>query len=622
MNGLHGRFLDVDLSSERIRVVEIPRAIYRRFIGGRGLATYILWRELGNKWRSIDPLGPENLLVIATGPLTGYYPGIKLVVSGKSPQSGGVVGSTVSSELAVELKAAGYDGIIVRGSADDPVYLYVDDDNVEIRSATRLWGKTGLELLRTLVQEFEWPSRLGMTSPPASIYIGPAGENKVRTAAVMSKLAHAAGYGGYGAVMGSKNLKAVVAKGTGPLPRVADPTRVSELRKYVTSKLLEQKSFRHWGTTRGIWSVGYVTSSEPVKNWLEEWHDNPSVNHVVFEEGYWVKNPWADWGCPLGCMKISRARLRDKTYLTDGPDYEMGAYLGPNLGIFDPAEIVALSSLADELGLCGIQTGNVMAFAVELFNRGVIDESDVGYKLEWGCFECAKRLMEDVAYRRGIGKILAEGVYRAAVEISRRKNVDVLKYAVQVKGIAVGAHGIRSRRDYPQLIAYAGSVQGGDHTSTAGLPHNSRESESYAAFIDSGVICMFTTFPVGEETIVEYLNAVTGWRVSLEEVYEDIGPRILSLQRLLLLLGGPDVQWDPRVHDDNPPRFYEPLPSGPYKGQSIDREETRRQLEEYYSRLGWDKYGIPLADTLRRLGLGELIPLADTLRKSIMDGDQ
>ncbi len=543
------------------------------------------------------------------------------MVSGKSPQSGGVVGSTVSSEVAVELKSAGYDGIIVRGSADEPVYIYVEDDNIEICSASRLWGKTGLEFLKALLHEFEWSERLGVSSPPASIYIGPAGENRVRTATVMSKLAHAAGYGGYGAVMGSKNIKAVVVKGTGPLPKVANPSMVSELRRYVTKKLLEQGGFRHWGTTRGIWSVGYVMSSEPVRNWLEEWHDNTSVSHLVFEEGYWVKNPWADWGCPLGCMKISRARLHGEVYLTDGPDYEMGAYLGPNLGIFDAAEIIALSSLADELGLCGIQTGNVMAFAIELFSKGIIDENDVGYKLEWGCFECAKKLIKDIAYRRGIGRILAEGTYRAAVEIGKKKNVDALKYAVQVKGIAVGAHGIRSRRDYPQLIAYAGSVQGGDHTSTAGLPHNSRESESYTAFIDSGVICMFTTFPVDEKTVVNYLNAVTGWKVTLEEVYNEIGPRILSLQRILLLLGGPDIRWNPRIHDDNPPRFYEPLPSGPYKGQSINRDEVRKQLEEYYAQLGWDKYGTPLAGTLSRLGLRELISVADKLRKRIMDED-
>lgn len=617
MHGVHGKYLEIDLSSERSREVKLPLKVFRMFIGGRGLATYILWKELGSKWEKVDPLGPENLLIIMTGPMTGYYPGIKLTISGKSPQSNGVVGSTISSEVAVELKAAGYDGIVIRGVAKDPVYIYIEDDKVEIRSAEKLWGKRGLEFLKALRDELCSEPKWGLEPPPPALYIGPAGENKVRTAAVMSKLAHAAGYGGYGAVMGSKKLKAIVVKGNGPLPRIAKPDKLEELKNNVMEKILKQKGFRQWGTTQGIWSVGYVTSSEPIKNWLEEWHDKLEVSHIVFEGGYWIKNPWADWGCPLACMKVSRAVIGGKEYFTDGPDYEMGAYLGPNLGIFSAKEIVALSALADELGLCGIQTGNVMAFAIELFERGILTVDDVGYELRWGDFNCARKLIEDIAYRRGIGDLLAEGTYRAAVKIKELKGVDVLKYAVQVKGIAVGAHGIRSRKDYPQPIAYAASVQGGDHTSTAGLPKNSRESEIWNVFVDSAVICMFTAFAVDDNTIIEYLNAVTGWAVTREELYNEIGPRILSLQRILLLLGGPDVYWDPRVHDDNPPRFYEPLPTGPYKGSTIQKEEVVKKLREYYAELGWDEYGIPREDTLKKLGLTDAIPLVNKIKSRL-----
>lgn len=617
MHGVHGKYLEIDLSSGRSREVKLPLKIFRMFIGGRGLATYILWKELGSKWEKIDPLGPENLLIIMTGPMTGYYPGIKLTISGKSPQSNGVIGSTVSSEVAVELKAAGYDGIVIRGAAKDPVYIYVEDDKVEIRSAEKLWGKRGLELLEALRSELHSESKWGLEPPPPALYIGPAGENKVRTATVMSKLAHAAGYGGYGAVMGSKKLKAIVVKGSGPLPRVAEPDKLEDLKNNVVEKILKQKGFRQWGTTQGIWSVGYVTSSEPVRNWQEEWHDKLEVSHIVFEEGYWIKNPWADWGCPLACMKISRAVVGSKEYFTDGPDYEMGAYLGPNLGIFNVKEIVALSALADELGLCGIQTGNVIAFAIELFERGILTVDDIGYELRWGDFNCAKKLIEDIAYRRGIGDLLAEGTYRAAVKIKELKRVDVLKYAVQVKGVAIGAHGIRSKKDYPQPIAYAASVQGGDHTSVAGLPKNSRESEVWKVFFDSAVVCMFTGFAVDENTIIEYLNTITGWTITQEELYNEIGPRILSLQRILLLLGGPDVYWDPRVHDDNPPRFYEPLPTGPYKGSTIQKEEVVKKLREYYAELGWDEYGIPREDTLKKLGLTDTIPLVNKIKSRL-----
>ncbi|MEM1961966.1 MAG: aldehyde ferredoxin oxidoreductase C-terminal domain-containing protein [Sulfolobales archaeon] len=608
--GSWGRLLRVDLSTGRMSTEEIHPMTYRMYVGGRGLATYLLWRELGRKWRDVDPLGPENILTVLTGPLTGYYPGIKLVVSGKSPQSGGVVGSAVSSHVAYAIKAAGYDGIVVSGASRDPVYLYVKDDSVEVRDASKLWGLRGLELVRALRDD------VGRDLP--SLYIGPAGENLVRTAAVMARWFHAAGYGGYGAVMGSKRLKAIVVEGSGPLPPVANRDDFAKLRYEVIDKVAARTTFRRWGTTSGLWRVGYETSSEPIRNWQEEWHNREEFSHAPIERKHWVKNPWADWGCPLACMKVSRAVVDGVIYLTDGPDYEMGAYLGSNLGLFEVDKVIALSAIADDLGLCGIQVGNVVGFAVELFERGMLTEDDVGYTLRWGDFKSLKKLLEDIAYRRGFGAVLAEGVYRSAVEIAKRKRLpveDVLKYAVQVKGIGVGAHGIRSRKDYPQPIAYAASVQGGDHTSVAGLPANSEESEVWSAFLDSAVICMFTS--VEEDTVLKFLNAVTGWSVTKDELYGTIGPRILSLQRILLLLGGPDVRWDPRKHDDNPPRFYEPLPTGPYAGSLVPREEVSKNLVEYYRQLGWDDLGIPTEETLRKLGLYDAVDVVRALRREL-----
>ncbi|MEM4664470.1 MAG: aldehyde ferredoxin oxidoreductase C-terminal domain-containing protein, partial [Sulfolobales archaeon] len=386
----------------------------------------------------------------------------------------------------------------------------------------------------------------------------------------------------------------------------------------VIDKVAARTTFRRWGTTSGLWRVGYETSSEPIRNWQEEWHNMEEFSHAPIERKHWVKNPWADWGCPLACMKVSRAVVDGVIYLTDGPDYEMGAYLGSNLGLFEVDKVIALSAIADDLGLCGIQVGNVVGFAVELFERGVLTEDDVGYTLRWGDFKSLKKLLEDIAYRRGFGAVLAEGVYRSAVEIAKRKGLpveDVLKYAVQVKGIGVGAHGIRSRKDYPQPIAYAASVQGGDHTSVAGLPANSEESEVWSAFLDSAVICMFTS--VEEDTVLKFLNAVTGWSVTKDELYGTIGPRILSLQRILLLLGGPDVRWDPRKHDDNPPRFYEPLPTGPYAGSLVPREEVSKNLVEYYRQLGWDDLGIPTEETLRKLGLYDAVDVVRALRREL-----
>ncbi|MEM2820537.1 MAG: aldehyde ferredoxin oxidoreductase N-terminal domain-containing protein, partial [Candidatus Bathyarchaeia archaeon] len=228
MRGYAGKILEVDLSTGNIKEIRIEEEILRQYIGGRGLAAKILWDRLGDRWEEIDPLGPENLLLALTGPLTGFAPGGRICISGKSPQSNGMIGSTIGGEFPVELKCAGYDGIIFTGAAEKPVYLLIKDSDVEIKDASHIWGKGARETVLTLVREarreFESRSRSrGLWKEPSMIYIGPAGERLCRVAAVTSKWAHAAGYGGYGAVMGSKKLKAVLVKGTGPLPDVFNP---------------------------------------------------------------------------------------------------------------------------------------------------------------------------------------------------------------------------------------------------------------------------------------------------------------------------------------------------------------------------------------------------------------
>lgn len=605
-----GKLLDVDLTKEEIKEVELDEEILRKFYGGRGLGTYLLWKELGEKWESVDPLGEENLLLILTGPLTGYYPGMKTAVVSKSPESNGVVGSVLSSEVGLELKASGYDGMIIRGKAKTPVYLFVYNDIVEIRDATKYWGMGGVELHKTLLKEVHGEimkkERLkGIPKEPAMMYIGKGGEKGVRFAAIMTKLMHAAGYGGYGAVMGSKNLKAILVKGSKSLPDVYDREKMKSLLREFWKELFSMTTFREWGTGAGGYSVGHDRSSEPIRNWQEEYHNNEEISVVNFENKAWVKKYWADYGCPVNCMKISYLRYGPyKGAITDAPDYELQAYMGTNLGIFDPEKIVYLSYLVDELGLDGINAGNTLGFAAELYQRGILTKEEVGFELNWGDEKAFARLLHLIAEKEGIGKILAEGTYRAALKISEMKGVDVTKYAVHVKGIGVGAHGIRSELDYTKDISYAVSVQGGDHTSTAALPAKSYEGEMVNAFYDSAVVCMFITKP-GFERILEFGNALTGFNITPEGWFNEVGLRIIHLQRILLLLGGPDVYWDPRKDDDNPPRFYEPLPSGPVRGKAPSKEEIKSKVKQYYEEVGYDENGIPKEEVLEELGLGE-----------------
>lgn len=621
-NGYAGKFLEVDLTDEKIRDVKFGDEFLKRWIGGRALAAKILWDRLGKRWHSVDPLGPENILLALTGPMTGYYPGMRICVSGKSPQSNGVIGSTVAGEFPLELKCSGYDGIIVTGKADHPVYIYIEDGNVEIRDARHLWGKDGKQAVRLINKEVveNLEARRGrerMWREPGILYIGPAGENATRVAAVMEKWTHGAGYGGYGGVMGSKNLKAIVAKGTGPLPEPADIKKTLELREKLVKECLENDFIRRWGTGSLGYEVGSVAySSEPVRNWQEEWHGKESFGVDRFERKVWIKRYWGDYGCPTTCLKISC--IKDgplKGAITDNPDYEIQAYMGTNLGIFDPEGNVYVASIGDDMGLCGIQSGNVLGFAAELYQRGILTKEELGFELNWGDPIAFGKLAEMIAKREGIGDILAEGSFRAAVKLGKMKGVDLLPYVVHVKGVSVGAHGLRSGLDYVNPASYATSVQGGDHTSVGDSSPDELAGELNWGFADSAVICGFNVQSENLGLVWEQFRAITGWDTTMDDWNNVIGVRMLTVQRTLLLIGGPDYSWDPDRDDDNPPRWYEPLPTGPYKGKAVDRKEVIERKRRYYAGLGWDERGIPTADTLQRLDLMELNEVLSEMRK-------
>ncbi len=275
VNGYAGKFLEIDLTNKKVEEITFSDKILQEYMGGRGLGVKILWDRLGNKWETIDPLGPENILLTLTGPFTGYFPGGRICVTGKSPQGNGIIGSTVAGEFGVELKCAGYDGIIFTGKAEKPSYTFICDNNIEIKDASHIWGKSSRESMRCLVKDSindikKIHPNYGEFKEPSVLYIGPAGENKSRFAAVIAKYTHAAGYGGYGGVMGSKNLKAVVVKGFGPLPDVFNQDKIIELSQEFSDNCFMIEFFRRWGTGSGGYTFGADSSSEPVKNWQEE----------------------------------------------------------------------------------------------------------------------------------------------------------------------------------------------------------------------------------------------------------------------------------------------------------------------------------------------------------------
>jgi aldehyde:ferredoxin oxidoreductase len=308
----------------------------------------------------------------------------------------------------------------------------------------------------------------------------------------------------------------------------------------------------------------------------------------------------------VACVKSGKW----KGDITDNPDYELQAYCGANFGIFDPADNIHLSALIDNLGHSGIGGANTMGFAAELYQRKILTENDLGFELEWGDVEAFDKLARIIANREGIGNILAEGTYRAALKISEMKGIDCMPYAIHVKGIEVGAHGTRSDADFlAHDIGYAVNVQGGDHTS---IVRDGYHELSGSVFADSAVFCNFARTP--QELIFDFAKAITGFPINIERWRTENGPRIVTLQRALLMLGGPDVIWKPLEDDENPDRFYEPLPTGPFKGKTTDKTLVEKRRLVYFDTLGWDDRGIPKKETLSHLNLEFLEPSMEKLR--------
>ncbi|MFQ5821907.1 MAG: aldehyde ferredoxin oxidoreductase C-terminal domain-containing protein, partial [Candidatus Heimdallarchaeota archaeon] len=397
----------------------------------------------------------------------------------------------------------------------------------------------------------------------------------------------------------------IAAKGRGPLPEVADPENTLRLWRQTHKALISDDIMRRWGTGYAGFEVAADTSSEPIRNWQEEWHNEKRFGGPRFDTRYWVKRYHSDFNCTTSCMSVACIKTgRWKGDITDMPDYENQAYLGPNLGIFDPGDTIHLSSFFDNYGLGTINTANTMGFAAELYQRGILTKEDLGFELNWGDAEAFTKLAQLIMDRQGVGDILAEGTYRAALRLGKMKGVNLMPYVVHVKGITIGAHGTRSGEDYVKDYDYAASVQAGDHTSAAHMWD--------WVFCDTAVVCGFA---FKKEFLWEFAQAVTGWEITEERWEQVIAPRILTIQRAALLEAGPDVFWDPDKDDDNPPRFYEPLPSGPFKGKADDRESIKRGVTKYYADLGWDERGIPTQERLLEMGLEDLDRTFEKFRK-------
>ncbi|MFQ5827142.1 MAG: aldehyde ferredoxin oxidoreductase family protein, partial [Dehalococcoidia bacterium] len=437
MAGYMGKVLHVDLATREVRQESLDPEIASKFIGGMGLSTKILYDEVGPE---VDPLGPDNVIIFATGPLTGTNAPAsgRVEVTAKSPQNGALATGNTGGTWGVELKRAGYDALIVRKSSPEPVYLWIDDGKVEVRRADHLWGRDAWETTDRLGEELGGRRE----NEIKVVAIGPAGENLVRFASLINEYYHSQARGGIGAVMGSKKLKAIAIRGSGRVT-VAQPEAFRSARQEAIDRIVNSwhptmkdsyKDFGDVGPLR-LAKGSYLGGSLPFNNFqtaiLPQWLE---TNTLEMARPYIKGKKGVCFACPLACFNLAEVdegkyaglKISNATFV--GPVFEFGG----KCSIMSLPAIWKCKEVCHKLGMDIFSAGPIIAFAMELYQRGIIGREDTGgLALEWGDDDSALRLLEDIAHRKGLGDILAEGSLGAAERIGK----DARKYAYTIKGL-------------------------------------------------------------------------------------------------------------------------------------------------------------------------------------------
>ena len=600
--GLTGKLLRVDLTRLQVKTEPTPAALFKQAIGARGVGVHMLYHELAPQ---TDPLGPDNKLIFLTGPLEGTLaPGSnKITVTFRSPLTGTYSFSLCGGHVGPELKFAGYDGLIIEGRADHPVYLWVDNGRASLRDASHLWGSlthdTEDAIRRELKDEF-----IRIAS------IGPAGEKLVRFACIQSEYGREFGRGGAGAVMGAKNLKAVALRGTGSVP-VADPDALGRITEQIYAELKlhpKANARRQYGTpemVEGTNNLGYWATNNFQTGYFPE---AAQLTGVALKQNLY-QGDTSCYACPVACGKVSPVKTGPFAGTAiEGAEFETIGLLGANCGISDPDIISAATAICDAYGIDTMSAGATVSFAMEAFERGVIGTSDTGgLELRFGNGPALLAILEQIVARQGLGDLLAEGSKRAAEKLGAPD------LAMHVKGQELATY--EPRGVVGMGLSYAISPKGGHHMiaptmglevagdptrrlRTEGKAQMVRDTQFIMAVVDSLSLCSSMRFVLGPQSMLDLYAAVTGNQLSVEAA-NLIGERITNLERLFNLREGYD-----RAFDHLPKRLVnELMPDGPSAGNRVDLDTM---LDEYYHLMGWDEQGRPTLATLDRLGLLEL----------------
>ncbi|MGI6605191.1 MAG: aldehyde ferredoxin oxidoreductase family protein [Firmicutes bacterium] len=599
MYGWVGKILRVNLGTGDVAVEDLCPEIARKYLGARGLGEKIFMDEVDPK---VDPLGPENKLIFAAGPLTGTMApsaGRYNVVT-KGPLTGTVAASNSGGYFGPELKYAGYDAIIIEGQAREPVYLWINNDKVKLRPATHLWGKVVSETTDSILTE---------TDPEAKVAcIGPGGENLVLFAGVVNDKHRAAGRTGVGAVMGAKKLKAVAVRGTGGV-KVAD--RDAFLKAVFAARA---KVLAHPVTSAGLPTYG----TNILVNVLNQAGALPTRN---FQTGYFetadkisgethtatrLVRKKACFGCTMSCGRVTTVPGGPYASSGEGPEYEATWAFGAQCGVDDFDAICKANFLCNELGIDPISMGSTIACAMNLYQEGLLDEASAGLPLRFGNAAAIVKLTEDTGFKRGLGAELALGSYRFAEKRGRPdlsmsvKKQEIpayeprgvqgmgLEYATSNRG---GCH-VRGYLTSPEILGIPEKL---DPDSIGEKPVWLKTFQDLTAALDSSGVCLFLTFAIGAPELADLLTAATGLEFTVDD-FMICGERIWNLERLFNLAAGLTA-----ADDTLPPRLLnEPMPSGPNQGKVARVPEM---LPSYYQVRGWTQEGTPTEEKLVALGL-------------------
>ncbi len=620
--GYSGKLLRVDLTGEKLTTETISEELIQKYVGGRGLGAHFLYEEVP---AGADPLGPENRLIFSTGPFdnTNLPGSSRYLLCFKSPLTGGWGDANAGGAFGRMLKRAGFDLIIVQGKASRPLYLMATDEEIALKDASHLWGLGVADTTEKI--RFDYANKRLQVAT-----IGPAGENLVRYACVINGFNRVSGRSGAGAVLGSKNLKAVVTFGSQDT-EVAEPERLRDRIKELNQHIREDAGcqvLKAHGTASGVGPYNEM-GMYPAYNFREGYSENinPLMGETMTDTILIGRE--ACPGCPVACKRI--VQVKEGPYKTNpsygGPEFETVGALGSCVGVFNLPAVAKAHELCNHYGLDGINTGLSIAWAMECYEKGYLSKEDTGgLELTWGNEEALLGLIKDIAYKKGLGALLAEGLEEASRMVGRASPY----FAMQVKNQAFAVHMPRAK--VGQGLSYATSNRGACHMQgmhdetiesgrlmpSIGLDKKFRAisrmskklkpefeviAQDLRSFQDTLIICRFIAWDSGPITpafLSELLRIITGNDYSVTRLML-LGERVYNLCRMFNVREGFN-----RSHDTLPGRVSEPLPRGASSGSSISHAELENMLSRYYQLRGWDDNGIPTAETLKRLGLDQL----------------